>query len=465
MFVQNPIIGLLGLIVLPVIFFYFNKFRGKLFFLYLIFSLSFLGAPIQLLLGINTNFLEQIIELIIFFLFIVTIFNKKNTQFKYFRYCVLFILISLFSFFINEVSWIQLILFLRKYLVFIVLFWIVDNLNADYRKINNFINFLITLFILQIVINILRFPMTGISEEYIGSLAVRGGSLTAIISLLGACFSFAYYCYTREKKYLLLVIGFFMFGVIGSKRIVVILLPLALSLTYILYLVKIKKIYSLIYRLPIYSVFFILIIYAGVRLSPTLNPENEIGGTFDYYHIVDYIYDYSNPGKKVLGAKYYGRGEAPLAVYNLLVYKYRLENFLLGLGPGDIIMSNYIDRKDRSIKRIEDITASKYDIGYGARTGFLFTGLQIGLLGVLAFLIMCGKVYFYYIKLAFYKFKIKKNNSLALGVIMSFVFFLIDFFMYSRVLYESIPTMLFIFIIMKFIEINYNLEKKDEEVD
>ena len=457
MFVPNPIIGLLGLIVLPIIIFYFNKFRGRFFLIYMILSISFLGSPIELLIGINTNFIEIILEILILLILLVTIFNNQGFYLKHVLLAAIFVLLCLLSFFINDVSWIQLIIFLRKYLIFILIFWITDNLD-DYYQLNKLIKLFSTLFIFQILINILRFPITGVSEEYIGSLAVRGGSHTAIISLLGASFSFAYYLYQKNKKYLLLLIGFFIFAMIGEKRIVVMVLPLVLVAQYILYLVKERRLSSMIYKAPILLIAVLLFIYVGVRISPTLNPENEIGGSFDFYFLTEYIYDYSNPGKKVMGARYYGRGEAPLAVYNLLTNKYGLGYVLFGLGPGDIMMSRYIKQKDRSIKRVEDISASKYDIGYGARTGILFTTLQIGAIGSILFLLLIIRIYSYCLKICFYHFSDKFNNALSLSIFVSFFIFLIDFFTYSRVFYESIPIMFSILIGIKFIELNYRME-------
>lgn len=453
MFTPDKTIGYLSLILIfPPILYFSTKFKGTAFVLYLIITFSFIIGSLEIVLGIDPILSRQMIEVLIITMLIIILLKQKNLKLKYLEYVLLFLALCFFSFVINEVTWIQLLLFLRKYLLIVIIFWLVDKLEFDSITIKNLIKYCLVLFICQIFINIARFPITSITEEYIGSIAVRGGSITTIISLLGITFAFSFFLYNKKIRYIFLVIGFIVFGLIGGKRAIVFLIPIILLVEYIFYLKKTNRISIIIGKAPVVIMLALVTIYAGVRLLPSLNTDNVIGGRFDLNFVSSWFYQYNYTQKEIGYGKYYGRGEAVVAVYNLLNQKYAFINILMGLGPGDIIMSGYVQSPSSLVTRSEDITAFKYDIGYGARTGLLFTGLQIGLLGVISFLLIIMKIYLPYFKMYFgSSFQKRSIAALNLGVIISFIVFLIDYIFYSRAFFESIPILFTLFILQKHI--------------
>jgi hypothetical protein len=184
-----------------------------------------------------------------------------------------------------------------------------------------------------------------------------------------------------------------------------------------------------------------LLLYSGFTLVPSLNPEGILGGSFDPAYVISYVDEYLNPGRPLAGIEYFGRGEAPRAVYELLKNN-GLMTLSIGLGPGDIIMSRYtISAAVISSESL--ITGMKYGIGYGARTGVLFTAMQIGILGTLFYFILIFKVFFPFFKKYFYGNDIPVDKKIiALGLAGYLGIFIFDFFAYSQTSFQIIPVIL-----------------------
>jgi hypothetical protein len=89
------------------------------------------------------------------------------------------------------------------------------------------------------------------------------------------------------------------------------------------------------------------------------------------------------------------------------------------------------------------ITGMKYGIGYGARTGVLFTAMQIGILGTLFYFILIFKVFFPFFKKYFYGNDIPVDKKIiALGLAGYLGIFIFDFFAYSQTSFQIIPVIL-----------------------
>ncbi|MDI6743473.1 MAG: hypothetical protein QMD11_12130, partial [Smithella sp.] len=184
-----------------------------------------------------------------------------------------------------------------------------------------------------------------------------------------------------------------------------------------------------------------LIIYGGLVLTPSMNPDDLIGGRFDPAFAIDYVDKYLNPGRPVAGIEYFGRGEAPMAVYNLLRNN-GLLSFLFGLGPGDIIISRFTISAD-IISSESLLTGMKYGIGYGSRTGVLFTTIQIGFLGALFYFLFVFKVFSSFFNRRFFSSDTpEKIQIIALGLVGFLGIFIFDFFAYSQTSFQVIPIIL-----------------------
>jgi len=176
-------------------------------------------------------------------------------------------------------------------------------------------------------------------------------------------------------------------------------------------------------------------------ISSTMNPEGIIGGSFDPAYVIKYIDEYLNPSRPILGIEYFGRGEAPGAVFALLKSNGFI-TLLLGLGPGDIIMSRYTIGAD-VIGAESYLIGMKYGIGYGARTGVLFTAMQIGFLGAIIYFLFVFKVFAQFFQKAFYVNDIPVDKKIiALGLAGFLGIFIFDFFAYSQTSFQIVPIIL-----------------------
>jgi hypothetical protein len=115
---------------------------------------------------------------------------------------------------------------------------------------------------------------------------------------------------------------------------------------------------------------------------------------------------------------------------------------LLGLGPGDIIMSRYTIGAD-VIGAESYLLGMKYDIGYGGRTGILFTAMQIGFLGAVFYFTFIFKVFSPFFKKYFYGNDMPVDKKIvALGLVGFLAVFIFDFFAYSQTSFQIIPVIL-----------------------
>ena len=442
--------GLLVLFVCPVIIYYFSIFRGKAFMLYIIISLAFTAGSIELLTGFKGTNVAIICEVLIWSLTIYLYIVTKKRTLPYWPYLALFLFTCFISYLINTVTFIQLLLFLRRYVLLPVVFILFHNLHLPEKTNKDLLKFIVLLFVAQIAVNVTRYPIAGQTEWYIGTMSVLNGSITAIFCLTGIVFSFSAYLYKRKVAYVFLILGFFLFSLIGGKRAQILFIPPILFLQYIKYMRSEK---SNIITPKFLKMFFVVIvascvfIFGGVVLNPSLNPEGVIGGSFDTSYVIEYIDNYLNPGKAILGVEHYGRGEAPHAVFELLTQIYGWHNFLFGLGPGDIIMSRFTVSDAEEYPYEEMIAGVKYDIGYGSRTGVMHTAIQIGLLGTLFYIIFIYKIFSPFLKRQLSKNnKIKNYKIISLGLFAFFFIFVLDFLTYSQVSFQCLPIILSIFV-------------------
>ena len=436
-------IGYLIIFVLPVIIYYLFKFRNRVFVIYAILSLAFTAGSIELLTGFEVYKILQICELLIWGLVIYVLLITPKREIPFLPYIAGFVFICIVSYIINSVNFVQLLLFFRRYLLFIAVFVLFHNIQLSNTDRDNLLKFVILLFVSQVVVNIARYPITNQTEYYIGTMSILGGSTTAIIALIGIAFSFGAYLYTRKTIYILLIFGFLFFSLIGLKRGHLFFLPILLLIQYLLYIRFTQEYYlrnTLITALIALTITGLLL-YSGFTLVPSLNPEGILGGSFDPAYVISYVDEYLNPGRPLAGIEYFGRGEAPRAVYELLKNN-GLMTLSIGLGPGDIIMSRYtISAAVISSESL--ITGMKYGIGYGARTGVLFTAMQIGILGTLFYFILIFKVFFPFFKKYFYGNDIPVDKKIiALGLAGYLGIFIFDFFAYSQTSFQIIPVIL-----------------------
>lgn len=424
------------LLLIPIIWYGIQSVKRDNIFIFLILTLAFCEGifDITLLTASNNRLLRDFLIL----LFFTIRFHKTiNFRFKFVLPVLLMILISFISMLLNKTSITQYLLFSRRVFFPIILFWSIYNSQFEIDKNNKFIKYIIYLYIIQIVFSVYKLFLIGLDENYIGSISIRGGSLTTIYTLMGSAVAFIYFLYFKQKKYLFLIFGFLFFGIVGGKRAIVIFLPILLYIIFYFYIKSNNKGLNINFLKVLFSVVFFSIIFSYIIVitNPSLNPENKVGGSFDIVYVTDYMNSYNNDDRKGLG-----RQSAPEFVLNLMGSK-GFEKILLGFGPGDIISSSV--NKKKGVNGDEELVMQKYDLWYGSRTGFLWTSMQIGILGLTCYILFFIAIFRQFKKAIHKEYK----KPLFLALLAFIIIFFIDYFTYSATFtYSNVFTyILFVF--------------------
>ena len=432
-FEVNNLMSLTGIVLIPVIiwFIVFNiTLRTKIIgmFFIILFSKGFLeliGVPV----AISTLTTEL-------FLGIMIVLFKSNKERQYPGLIIIFgiFITGIFSTINNESNLVQFILFFREYFEVILFMYIIINIRLSENEIQFLFRLLAILFISQIGANIIKvIILQDIVEPYIGTIAVLGGSKTTLFALIGGSFCIVHYLLTSKRIYLLGILGFIIFSLLGGKRATILYFPIIYLISYLIFHFKYRMKREIVFKkLSVIVISVFLLFYITARLLPTLNPEKEIGGSFD----LDYIIDYSTSYATADYINDIGRSEAP----SFLVLKSLNDGYdktLIGYGTGRLIKSGFnVETVDLSS---DEITKSNFGVGYAARTGFLQFFLQIGLIGVILML-------FFFLFLASLIWKIKtKPVYLRFFSILLILVMMLDYFTYSceSILFSAIGCSIF----------------------
>lgn len=434
-------------ILIPILIYGIVNLKQETTFWFIIITLAFCEGTFDLL-GFTASINRLLRDLIIVTYFAFSLFLNRRFVLKYLVIIISFVLLCVISMLWNNSSLTELLLFWRRFLIYPLLFWLAFNSNLKVISKSKIYNYVVILFLIQVIFAFVKLILIGINENYIGSMSVRSGSLTTNYVLMGTAVSFILYLFRREKKYLFYIIGFLFFGIVGGKRAIIIYLPILILLIYYFYYKYVNsnraqflKNTFLISTIAFFSVYIIVI------TNPTLNPENQVGGSFNLNFVTEYIQTYNNDDRKGLG-----RQNAPELVFALL-QNTGTENLILGLGPGDLISSSF--NKKVGIVGDEQLMLDKYNIWYGGRTGFLWTIMQVGIAGLIIYILFFVVSFWKIVKLL----KVSKNKELQLSVLALLIIFFLDFFTYSPTFTNSN-----ILTYLLFISIGVGLRKFSTEV-
>ena len=348
--------------------------------------------------------------------------EKKRLKLPSFLYFSVFVFISLISKINNSIDNFSYLYFLSLCCIPFLYFIIIvndDNL-VRLRKIGKIIIFF---YLLQLPAGLIKYVFVGQGENYQTTIAAYSGSLNVIFSLFGIVVLIAFYVYTAERKYLYLSAGFFLVAVIGEKRALVLFIPIAILVLSLLYLYKKGTIFSYGSLRFLSSVVLIglLSFYLGVRLLPSLNPDDKIWGKFD----VDYFFEYASFYTSSEGKTFEEMRRLDGFIYFTdYLYDRNMLTFVFGEGAGKLIESRY--------KKFSGEMRDVYGVRYGGRMAFIWLYLQVGILGVIFYILIFGK-------LARFIWKRYRAEPLYLAFIVLTFVYALDFFTYSKVFIRFMP--------------------------
>jgi|ERR1035437_5845326 hypothetical protein len=324
-----------------------------------------------------------------------------------------------------------------KYITPICLFFIFNRIQTTKpNTINNLKELFFSLLTIQIILSVLKIITIGLQESTVGSLAYIGGGPATILPVLGFILFWLHKRGKFNRKdwiyvFLLLFIGF-----ASLKRAIWFIMPVFIFL-FMFYVSRKLSFLKLLYFLPLIP----LIFYVGIRLSPTLNKEGKIGGSFDLQYVLDYNQKY-NFGKTSESSEIQlgqGRGGATFLLWGKLFKSQSLSfNDYFGFGLKEVYTTDY-----------EQFDNEKFGVNSkGAVTGIFQTYIATGFVGVILTIILIISVItflkeprirvpialFIFWDYLFYSGLILRTQSLS---IMFFFIIIYSNFQYEHRLYEN----------------------------
>ena len=145
-----------------------------------------------------------------------------------------------------------------------------------------------SLLTIQILLSVVKIPTIGLQETIVGSIAYLGGGQATMVPVLGFILVWLHKQGNINRKDWIYIALLLFIGFASLKRAIWFIMPFIIFL-FLYYVPKKLKVSHLIYFLPLIP----LVFYAGVRLSPTLNKEGKLWGTYDLQYALDYVQKYT----------------------------------------------------------------------------------------------------------------------------------------------------------------------------
>lgn len=368
------------------------------------------------------------------------------TKLKY--QTILFLLYSIYYIFISLVihndNPVMVMAQYSKVLVpYLVYIHVVDELKEDPEKVDYYHDLFGELLFSVIIAALFKLAIVGHDiEGWVGGLSgFHGGGAGTSLPLLGLLWlALQTRMQNKSFKDILFIVGLLLVGLATGKRAIILLFPLLyVILSVYVYRNRISNtIVALIVIAP-------LMFYLGLRLSPTLNPENKVWGSFDPEYAFNYSLKYStgvDRSKNVTSAQKMESGTGRIgAVYWMFEHIVKGDKMAL-IGKGNEYMI-YADHDDYSNRN--------YYMGISYRggiTGIVKKFLISGFVGVFLF---TG-----FIIVALYR----RNNRFAFVILITALF---DYFFYNAQMVElsaMLLMLLFLSSCSEWIDNNYDIVER-----
>jgi len=287
------------------------------------------------------------------------------------------------------------------------------------------------LFILyvQIGLSIIKIMLFGFAvEPIVGSMSAGGAGTAVVIPIVGLVF----YWLIKNRKFTrwewVITAMIFIIAIASGKRQPIAFYP-AILFGLLVFVEKKIRPAALIKYIPI----VLMIFYIGIRLTPTLTPENKVGGSFDISHVRDYALMYyfgTTQAGMIFSEDYvhFGRGGAIASYFQprlLTLYSYK--EMLFGKGRYEVAIGAH--------GRFHASSSSDYGIQHSGLMGEAGAMLySFGYVGTILMIILAGA------------FIGQIKNKKLMTVVL--LFYLWDFmFYYNQVIFSNQSALIVLFII------------------
>lgn len=351
-----------------------------------------------------------------------------------------------------------------RYVEILLLYFIVKQIIYNGKG-----HYLLSLFydigLMQIIISVFKMFAIGWQlEGLVGSFTIIGGAQGTTIPIL--CFiNLWYYRKGQFGKWdWLYILGLLLVGFTTGKRAVMFILPVVVA-AFMIYVPKLRlkssTILMTILMVP-------LLLYCGVRLTPTLNPEHMIWGSFDWEYAMGYAetYQFGKEGLQGQAAvldqtnseyvQYHGgyvgegsnkieasgRGGATIAMLRLLIGEHEtISQDWWGLGFNNMYSTDY--------EEFDELPLTIHLNHKGSATGVFQSYVTTGLLGVLCTILFSFSFLFYC--------RHKRIKYVLLAICAW------EYFMYTGILFRTPVFMAILFIVIHSVNYEY-LRAKSERL-
>jgi hypothetical protein len=387
------------------------------------------------MMGIPTIIPKSIMEFLILLLFVKAsclrhIAGRRRVRIIGLLSMACLLCICMLSFAMKEQPVLKFLFFMRNIFIYYLLFVALLKLNLSENGIKKLNKYLMFLFLIQIPIGIAKYMFYGICEGGpVGTIGLSSGNYSTTLPLFVIALLFSFYLFKKKKLYILLIFGFVVFGLIGSKRALAFYVPPLLFFLYRLYAVELEvpgknvnraSLVIHVRTLVLIALISCLGIYIAGRTLISLNPDSKVWGRFDPHFIMDMTTDYLT--METEEGYTFGRINSTFESLKVLKNAGPL-TVLLGFGPG-LLTESSLTGTD-----MVDITTLKFGI-YRGQTGFVWLVLQIGILGTTFFLLL----YFQLFKAVFLIYRQTSDPNwkpVILGFLGVTFVFVLDFLTYS----------------------------------
>lgn len=309
--------------------------------------------------------------------------------------------------------------------------------------------------LMQIIISVFKmFAIGWQMEGLVGSFQITGGEMGTTIPILWFIILWHYRKGQFGKWDWIYILGLLLVGFTSGKRAVMFILPVVVA-AFMIYVPKLRLKGSTI---AITILLVPLLLYLGVRLTPTLNPEHKIWGSFDWEYAMGYAETYQfgqeglqgqsdaiaqadeyiqYAGGAIIAQKQQyieaeGRGGATIAMLRLLIGDHEtIDQDWWGLGFNSMYSTDY--------EEFDKLPLTIHVNHKGSATGVFQSYVTTGLLGALCTILFSFAFLFYC--------RHKRIKYVLLAICAW------EYFMYTGILFRTPMFMAVLFVVIH--SVNY----------
>lgn len=348
-----------------------------------------------------------------------------------------------------------------RYVEAMLLYWVVKN--AVYRRgqKEQLLRLFYEIGLAQIVISVFKFAVFRSQlEGLVGSFSIAGGAVGTTIPILWFIVLWLYRKGQFSKWDWMYLLGLLFVGFTTGKRAVMFILPMVVFVFFV-YVQGRKVGKYVVYALALVPLLF----YLGVRLTPSLNPDNEVWGRFDWDYAFDYAetYQFGKEGMQGQAADFQkdqlqyaggaissqnkqikaeGRGGATIAMFKLFLGLHpSTERDWWGLGFNNMYSLDYahFEKNPLTIQLNHK----------GSATGFFQSYVATGLWGAIC-TVLFGFVFWFYIR----------NRRLRWTILGICAW---EYFMYTGMIFRTPAFMVVLFLVLHYTNYEMMCKKRNRQ--